>query len=693
MKDETGKTAKEKKTAEEKKTVENRKTAGDKRAGLVEKKAWGNLAGYDWRRWLAAVLLVFAAGLLLEFCCNLPLLRARSASGSLEEELLSLDQMETEGFSKTADGLLLTGESGTIRIPLSGRYVGTLHYRWSYEGLLNLTARVGLPNLYGEVRERDVVRVTDRNSGVLSESWLPIHGKAAYVELNVNRAELREAGLSYLDFDSYPLCFTSFSTQTAPRLNGYRLCFFWCALGLFTLLLGFRRMFGGRPELGFLVIALSVGSLLSFSLPANKVSWDEEIHFAQSFWLSNYRTPVSISQPIANEFIAGIDTWPYNQPGGLLEQEAFDRYLNETGDYRNGGILWSTDLNKTIVTGYVGQALFLKAGQLLHLPFSLLFKLGRLGNLLVYCLVIALAIRVTPVGKGMMAFLALMPEPMLLAGVYSYDPTVTAFLYLTFALLLRAMLDPTHQLGWREYGGILLAFFWGCRIKAVYAPLILIGLLIPRERFRSRRERILMKTGFVALCVLLIASFALPFLLAPAAVGDVRGTDTSEVGQMAYVLGQPVAYALILIQNIIKTLPSYLFGEQSLGLLGHQGQVAFPWLLYGGAAAVILIGGQSSCGKRLGKKEKLWIFLAAGAAVVLVWTSMYLVFTTPGNTYIDGVQGRYYLPFLFLVWLVLNPDWVVVRLKNETCYSIVLGLSGGMLLAAYYSSVLTKFCL
>ena len=162
---------------------------------------------------------------------------------------------------------------------------------------------------------------------------------------------------------------------------------------------------------------------------------------------------------------------------------------------------------------------------------------------------------------------------------------------------------------------------------------------------------------------------------------------------MSYILVHPVAYAKIFLQNIFNTLPSYVMGEKSLGLLGHQGEAAFPWLIYAGSAAVILTGGQSSCGKRLDCKLKLWIFVLASAAVVLVWTSMYLVFTTPGNTYIDGVQGRYYIPLLFLVWLVFNPKWITVHLKNQDYYAVVLALAGGILLSEYYVNVLQKFCL
>ena len=66
---------------------------------------------------------------------------------------------------------------------------------------------------------------------------------------------------------------------------------------------------------------------------------------------------------------------------------------------------------------------------------------------------------------------------------------------------------------------------------------------------------------------------------------------------------------------------------------------------------------------------------------------------TPGNTYIDGVQGRYYIPLLFLVWLVFNPKWITVHLKNQDYYAVVLALAGGILLSEYYVNVLQKFCL
>ena len=638
-----------------------------------------------------AAALILAAGLILELLCCIPALRAaRAENGGVQH--IALSDVAADGFELRDGKLVLTGESGYLHIPLDGSYVGKFAYSYEYDGLLNAQVSVGVQNAYGEVRERDAQNRTDRNSRLLDASFVPVGEKADYAAIYVSRDTLREAGLSYLDFDAMELAFTGFWTEPSAGLNGNRLCFFWCAGILLAGLFLFRDVFAGRIEVGFLILSLTAGTLLSLSLPANKVSWDEEHHFAQAFWMANYRDPVSVSPAILQEFSAGIDTWPYNQPGSREEQAALDSYLDAQGDYRNGGNLWSTDLNKATVTGYAGTALALKAGMLLNLPFSLLFRLGRLGNLLVYSIVMFFAIRRTPVGKAAMTFLALAPEPMMLAGVYSYDPAVTAFCYLSFAWILWEILEDGHTISWKEYALILAAFLWGCSIKAVYAPLILLGLLIPKERFRSEREWMLMKGGFVLTALVMLAAMALPVLLAPREIGDVRGENTSEKGQMAYILGQPLAYARVLAQNLFRTLPSYVLGENSLGLLGHQGTVSFPWLLYAGSAAVILTGGGAE-EKRLSRTARVWMVLLCAAAAVLVWTSMYIAFTTPGNTYIDGVQGRYYIPFLFLLWLAVSPPGKAADLNRRDYHAAVLALSGGMLLAACYLGVIEPFCL
>lgn len=641
---------------------------------------------------IVALAAVFMVGVISELLFNLPAIRANGWTNK-KTQTIDFDDIQTSGFEIVTEDetkiLKLTDETGFVHIPLDGSYISQFVYGYDYDGLLNATVRLGYYNVYGEQRESDSKMVTDRNCRVLKFSSVPVDGRVDYVDLLVERDE---AGLSEEDSGELPLTLTGFATVTAAGINWYRIFLIWGSAAVFCALIFFRDFVTKRIEVGFLLISLTLGTVFSMSLPANKVCWDEEVHFEQSFWMANYLTPVHAGSALLQEFISGVDTWPFNQPESKAEQKALTEYLNQNADYLDGEHLWSTNLNKTTMTGYVGAALVLKVGELLHIPFGILYKLGRLGNLFIYTIVVYFAIKKMPICKAIFAFLALMPEPMLLAGAYSYDPTVTAFIWLSFAGILEATLGE-RKIDWKTYAFIVIAFVWGCRIKAVYAPLILLGLMIPEANFRSKREMYLMKGGFIAICALMILSFALPVVIAPRDIGDVRGDNTSEKGQMAYILGHPLAYAWVLMWNLYRTFPSYVFGENSLGLIFGTGTVmSFPWAIYAGAAAVILTAGQSYGGKRLSKKQKLWIFILCAGTAVLVWTSMYIAYTRPGNTFIGGVQGRYYIPFLPLLWMVFNPEKISVRIENKNYHALVLGAAALILAASVYLDTWMKFC-
>lgn len=642
------------------------------------------------RRFVLAAVLVIILGIAAEF------LRGFAMYTLPDEDRgrfpVAMDELVTEGFHRDARGLVFDGEKGFIHVPLNGRYVDKLRCAFDYNGLLNLKAYAGVYNIYGDLNIKDELDIIDRNVRAVQETYLKVGARVDYVNIVVERQELETEGLPAIDFNALPLVFTGFEAVNEPSVNWVSLMFFWVLFGLAAFFWLGRETVGRRPELGFLAAALSVGLLMTAALPANKVSWDEETHFSQSFWIANYKQISYISDSIFNEFIPSLDSWPFNQPQTREEQAALNAYLDASGDYENGPINWSADLKKTTAPGYVGSALFLFIGQLLHLPFSMLMRFGRLGNLLVYSALMFFAIRKTPVGKGILTFIGLMPTPMFLASVYSYDPTVTACICLSVACMLDLILTPDKKITWRQFAAMVFIFLFGCIIKAVYAPILLIALLIPKERFESRRQMLLMRGSLLAAVALPLLSFMLPVIIAPEATGDLRGGATSQVGQMAYILGQPLAYAAVLIKNIWRTFPSYVFGEISLGSFGHLAVVAESWVIYVGVFLVFLTNSQTATGLRLNGRQKLFMFLMAGAAAVLIWTALYISYTEPGNTYIDGVQGRYYIPFLFPLYLAFGTDKLWVRIKSWKYHAMVLAGSAGILMYFIYFYIISAYC-
>ena len=162
---------------------------------------------------------------------------------------------------------------------------------------------------------------------------------------------------------------------------------------------------------------------------------------------------------------------------------------------------------------------------------------------------------------------------------------------------------------------------------------------------------------------------------------------------MFYVLGHPLAYAVILLKNILHQLPNFTFGKDIFSVQGHLAEGGFTWLSGILAVYVIVTDTRSAAPETLRGRQKLWIFLTLAAAVALVWTSMYIAYTVPGSLVIAGVQGRYYLPVLFLFYLLFNSRAVIARIENVWYHTGVLTASAAVLLITMWQTVIAPCCL
>lgn len=645
-------------------------------------------AGAHWLKYGIAFLLVLVLGLGLEYFCNIPVLK-KDNRGIWE---ISPDTVVAEGFTRTEEGFLLTEDKGKLILSLNGRYVDRFVYTFDYDYLLNLSAYVCYYNEYGEADPNQDLLIEDRNPRNVNASSLKIGKRVESIILSVDKALLGEPG-SQEEETEKPLLITGFSVRNIPSFNWYRLGFFWVLLGLGAFFWLFRGYLGKHIEAGFLAVCLSVGILMIYALPANKIGYDEEVHLYRIMGIASFPKGMNINQTIFNFMIPNLDTWPENQPGSAMEQQEIRKYLNENSNYKTGEIHLKPEMPATAVPSYLGQALVLKLCKGFRVPWGIMFTLGRLGNLLIYAVLMYAAIKRTPVGKVIMAVIGLMPTSIFLACTYSYDPWVTGWIYLGTACLLREALTPEKKLSRASYAGMLLCFLLGCSAKAVYAPMVLTALMLPQEKFRDNRQKWLMRAGIVLLFIGLMASFILPVLFAPKDSGDVRGGATSEVGQMSYVLGHFFGYLQILFRNIFAALPKMTFGRDVFSVQGHLADSPFTWFAMVLAAYAVITDTKATSPKVLEPVQKLWIFLMLGASVLLVWTSMYIAYTVPGQRTIAGVQGRYYLPVLYLLYLLLNSRMVVARMKNMWYHTGVLAASAGLLLATLWVTVLTPLCM
>ena len=217
-----------------------------------------------------------------------------------------------------------------------------------------------------------------------------------------------------------------------------------------------------------------------------------------------------------------------------------------------------------------------------------------------------------------------------------------------------------------------------------------------KEKFYSDKDYKIFKGAIITGLLVLLSTFVLPAVFSPKEVADTRGGDTSEARQMEYVLKNPFSYAYVLIQNVSSSLADYIMGN---GLLCNWAYLGVGKLTY--CYSALLVGvtitdsyaDEGAKERVLSFREKIFWLIQIGMVIVLIWTALYLSFTEVGKTVIAGVQARYYLPFIFVLYLCFQTNKIYVTLKKEMYQMIVLLLSCGMLFQQMWTLIVTTKCL
>ena len=197
-----------------------------------------------------------------------------------------------------------------------------------------------------------------------------------------------------------------------------------------------------------------------------------------------------------------------------------------------------------------------------------------------------------------------------------------------------------------------------------------------------------MKGISTVLFAALMASFVLPVIISPAETNDIRGGNTSEAGQIPYILSDIPGFIDMMVYSIRTTFAGFTIGAPVYGSVGHLGLEMLGMILPLFVLAVIFMdekclddgsefdGGhimRDVPGQRLTWPARLWILLMCLAVIGMVWVAMYLAFTPVGYNHVNGVQARYYIPLLLPIYLCLCPDRVRVPVERKWLYELTFG--------------------
>lgn len=440
-------------------------------------------------------------------------------------------------------------------------------------------------------------------------------------------------------------------------------------------------------EIVYIVIMISMGFVYNYVMPPLGVP-DEQSHFMEAYALSSKIMFQEVKDADGYLMIREDD---YNSILYLHDMASISEWY-DTFEKDGEKYLVSSEYISTVGTkaphAYLASALGILIGRLLGCSGHALLILGRMSNLIVLTLLVALAIKIIPYGKYFYFILGALPEVIYLFTSYSYDGLNLVLCMLIVAYFLHLYL-VVEKIGVKEMGIFAILLILMVPIKVVYIFLGLLVLLLPKDKMEISRKQIITVCiiGIIGIVAGIYLLFKLPvfgWILRDISTPIENVTPTDKVS-MGYAL-QNIPYTIrVFLNTIFGKTNEYLNG--SLGEIIGKGRyggleyyVVPSWMRV--VLILLMLVGLEDTEKNGVPVWKRVCNIGVGIFIyIAVLLSMFFASTIITQSSIDGVQGRYFLPIYTLLPIIVKNKYFKINGEKRTL--CILGIGTVNLLFAF----------
>ncbi len=289
---------------------------------------------------------------------------------------------------------------------------------------------------------------------------------------------------------------------------------------------------------------------------------------------------------------------------------------------------------------YPGPTAGVLLGRALDLNIGHTIFIARFLSLLIYMFMVFCALRLLRESKvrWLIFVVALLPVSLFQASVISADSILIGLSLIFVALFLRILKSKPHE-DVRKLKYMLATV-------AVLIPLVKLNyILLSAAIFLIPRTTLYKK--ILTLCAALISGLGW-FLLSnhaadPSLSPRPDGLMVESSGQIQFILHHPIQVVEILVRTLFQSGDYYV--NSAISLLGwHYAQL--PWEFTLLACIGILLAAIFATSELLSLKKYIVLLnIFTFLAIISVFIVLYIAFNPVGNHIIDGVQGRYFIPF------------------------------------------------
>ncbi|MBN1355124.1 DUF2142 domain-containing protein [bacterium] len=441
----------------------------------------------------------------------------------------------------------------------------------------------------------------------------------------------------------------------------------------------------------FVQLAALFGVLFALITPPFQVP-DEGAHFRRSYITSElkifeYRDRGCVGHDLPRSVIAVSDEFHEAlafKPSAKIHPGRIFESLNTPLD--PGIRMFCCFPNTAVYTPlvYLPQAAGILIGRCCSLSPLILMYLARLLNLTVWMILVATAIRITPVGKWVFFFLGLMPMTLFEAASVSADSLTIGSSFIYTAFLLRSSLEDT-PVRWKWFAVLIPLTLIQLLVKQGYILLTGLIFMIPAGRFGSIRKYLVFTGSYLAGSFAVVKTWSVQ-------IRDISPPpeDVFPPEQIRHILSGwnilPEVFLNTLDRHFLPYVKSFV---GTLGWLDTHLNTSFIYFYLAILILASLIKPGTSSGLRFRHKALMATVLCASTFMIFV--VLYIRWTPPKLPIISGLQGRYFIPLAPLFFMLFSSSRVGIATDSkwvspaaEIISILSLGYALGVIVMRYY---------
>ena len=444
-------------------------------------------------------------------------------------------------------------------------------------------------------------------------------------------------------------------------------------MGFVTLLFNIAFLVNANEKLCAALLLSTVSIVFFLIVPLNDVP-DEETHFLRSF-------EVSCGQLLSKH---GEDNGQ-NELGGNYLPRALHDFNDPQAEINWNDVTYYNFAGASLYspTNYFPQALGMKIARIFTNNVSKIFYAGRVGAYLFFLFCCLLAIYWIPFGIRPFTIILLFPMTLQEGISLSADSITIGLSVLFFALVIR-LASRSQKIRKIDMALLLLISCLLALSKIVYIVLIFLIWLIPKEQFKNKAHY---RITMIAIPIVAVIVNGMWLMISSSYLTEFRE---------GVAPGEQVRFVLMNIPTYINTIVRTVWMNGSLWIssaIGSSlGWFVIPvnglvWIGFFCAYTVELAATRVSGIWNDAKRKMIAAFVLL-SGFGLICTSLYVQWTEVGYEWIEGIQGRYFIPLLPVFSLLILMSGKRTSSENrsqkEGCwtllYLILLLLNGAAII-------------